>query len=184
MLDKGTPTLSRQQVQDRLDALRTELRFGFSEPGALSVASLQSRREHLPAAIALVGALLREPAFDAEVLEEVERQALTAHRVAAQGARRGARERARPPRQPVPARRHPPRAQLRRAVADVKAVTASRCATFHARFSAPAHAEFAAVGDFDAAAVRTALERASVAGRAPRAYARVPTPLVAGRRRA
>ena len=41
--------------------------------------------------------------------------------------------------------------------ADVKAVTAEQLREFHARFYGAAHGEFAAVGDFDAAAVKQAL---------------------------
>ena len=42
LLDKGTATLSRQQVQDRLDQLKTEMAFRAS-PGRVDV-SISSRR--------------------------------------------------------------------------------------------------------------------------------------------
>ena len=75
LLDKGTATLSRQQVQDRLDALKTTLSV---QPGvgAVSVV-LSSRREHLADAVMLVSDLLRRPAYPADAFEEYKRQSLT-----------------------------------------------------------------------------------------------------------
>jgi zinc protease len=72
LLDKGTASMSRQQIRDRLDALRTELSIrGGSEGVSLS---LRSRREYLPDAIRLVGTLLRDPSFPAPAFDEVRRQ--------------------------------------------------------------------------------------------------------------
>lgn len=180
MLDKGTPELSRQQVQDRLDALRTELRIAFAatEPGALTV-SLQSRREHLPAAIELVGQLLRRPAFDAAVLDEIRRQATAA----------------------IEAQRKEPEAILEEALArhgdpyprgdirharsfderaqDLRAVTPDALRTLHTRVLGASRVELAAVGDFDANAVKAAAERAFGGWATAVPYTRVPQPLVA-----
>ncbi|MBX9716220.1 MAG: insulinase family protein, partial [Burkholderiaceae bacterium] len=46
LLDKGTATMSRQQIQDRLDALRTEMSISGGAGGV--TVSLSTRREHLP----------------------------------------------------------------------------------------------------------------------------------------
>ncbi len=176
MLDKGSTSMTRQQVQDRLDALRTELSFGFNS-GVL-FAQVQSKRESLPAAIELVGQLLRQPALDATVLDELQRQSLSAY------------EQQRKEPEAIVANalgRHGnpyPRGDLRHArsfdesIEDVKAVSVERLRAFHARFVGAGRAEFAAVGDFDAAAVRAALERALGNWSAPAAYTRIPQPLV------
>ncbi len=178
MLDKGTPTLGRQQVQDRLDALRTELRFSFTDLGALT-AFVQTKREHLPAALELVGTLLRQPAFDAAVLDELKRQSLTAIEA----------QRKEPEALVDEALdRHGnayPRGDIRHArsfderVQDVRAVTPEALRALHSRVIGAGRAEFAAVGDFDAAAVRAALERALGGWPGATPYARVPSPLVA-----
>jgi zinc protease len=179
MLDKGTPTMGRQQVQDRLDALRTELRIGHSasEPGALSV-DLQSRREHLPAAIELVGQLLRRPAFDAAVLDELKRQATAS----------------------IESQRKEPEAVLQDAVfrhgspyprgdirhvrsfderlADVQAVTPEQLRALHAKVVGAGRVELAVVGDFDVDAVKGAAERALGGWPTMVPYVRVPDPFV------
>lgn len=180
MLDKGTPELSRQQVQDRLDALRTELRIDFAgnDPGALTV-TLQSRRDQLPAAIELVGQLLRQPAFDPAVLDELRRQGVAA----------------------IEAQRKEPQAILQDALArhgnpyargdirhartfderlqDLRAVTPEALRALHARILGASRVELAAVGDFDVAAVKAAAERALGGWATATPYVRVPLPLVA-----
>jgi zinc protease len=75
LLDKGGAGLTRQQIADQLDKLQAEVGFGSS--GQVLSVNINTRRQHLPAVIALVGRLLREPAFPAEPLEEVRRQWLT-----------------------------------------------------------------------------------------------------------
>ena len=180
MLDKGTATISRQQVQDRLDALRTEMRIGFnaSEPGALSV-DLQSRREHLPAAIELVGQLLRQPAFDAAVLDELKRQsaaAIEAQRKEPQAVLQDAVSRHGNPY---------PRGDIRHArsfderLADVQSVTPERLRALHGKVLGASRVELAAVGDFDAEALKAAAERALGGWATAVPYARVPLPFVA-----
>lgn len=180
MLDKGTPDLTRQQVQDRLDALRSELRIAYSsqEPGALAV-SLQSRREHLPAAIELVGQLLRRPAFDAAVLDEIKRQgtaAIEAQRKEPEAILEEALARHGNPY---------PRGDIRHArsfderLQDLRAVTPDALRTLHARVLGASRVELSAVGDFDAAAVKAAAERAFGNWATAVPYVRVPQPLVA-----
>ena len=74
LIDKGSATLSRQQVQDRLDALKTTMSISGA-PGQVSV-SLSSRREHLAEAIALAGELLRQPALQQGYPAAAARQAV------------------------------------------------------------------------------------------------------------
>jgi zinc protease len=180
MLDKGTPDLTRQQVQDRLNALRTEIRIGYdgSAPGALTV-SLQSRREHLPAAIDLVGQLLRRPAFDAAVLDELRRQAVAgieAQRKEPDAVLQDAMARHGNPY---------PRGDIRHArtfderLKDVAAVTPEVLRGLHGRIVGASRAELAVVGDFDADAVKAAATRALGGWTTPAPYVRVPQPLVA-----
>jgi zinc protease len=176
LLDKGTRTMSRQQVQDRLDQLKTELKVS-SSPGHVTVA-LSSRREHLPAAIGLISDLLRNPAFAAEELIEHRQRTLTA-----------IQQRRKEPEtiaQNTLARLGNPyrRGDVRHArtfdeiVEDASMVTIDDVRGFHKRFYGAAKGEFAAVGDMDAAQVRAALQAgfADWANGAP--YTRVPQPLL------
>ena len=176
LLDRGTAKLTRQQIQDRFDALQAGVRFSGTASSAM--VSITTLRDRLPAVIALVGEVLREAAFPDDALEELRRQMLAAIEaqrkepeslIANAIARHG---------DPYP------RGDVRHArsfdemEADVRAVTAAQLREFHARFYGASHAEFGASGDMDADAVRRALDAAFGDWRSQQPYARVPTPLV------
>ena len=176
LLDKGGAGLSRQQVQDRLDALQSEVSFSGGD-GLLTV-NIDSRREHLPAVIQLVGQLLKQPTLPPEVLEEVRRQALSM--VASQRKEPGAVVANALARHDNPYR--PGDVRYARTFDEIEAdwtsVSIERVKAYHDKFLSASHAEFAAVGDFDPAALRSALTMAFEGWRSDEPYARVPDPLV------
>jgi zinc protease len=177
LLDKGTPRLSRQQVQDRLDALQSDLSIGQA-PGVIQV-QLNSKRAQLPQAIELLGELLREASLPADVLEEVRRQALSAL------------ESQRKEPEAVLANaigRHAnpyPRGDVRHArtfdeiEADWKGVSLDQVRSYRDRFLGASHADMAVVGDFDTVAVQAAVRKAFDGWASPSAFQRVPEPWVA-----
>ncbi len=180
LLDKGGAGLSRQQIADQLDKLQAEVNFGSN--GQALTAHITTRRQHLPAVIALVGRLLREPAFPAEPLEEVRRQWLT-------GIERQRKEPDAVISNWLARHGNPyPRGDLRHAQSfdeleqDVRAVTAAQLQDFHRRFVSAAAGEFSAVGDLEVPALQQALQTAfggwqqPAAGAAP--FVRLPRPLV------
>lgn len=176
LLDKGTTTLSRQQLEDRLDALQAEVRFSAAA-GQLSV-SLATRRAHLPALVALVADILRNPALPATALEEVRQQALS--EVAEQS-----KEPEAVLEEAISRHGNPyPKGDVRYArtftetEADWKAVQIDRVKAFHDTFLAAGHAEFAAVGDLDVPAVREALKSAFGDWRNEQPFQRIANPFV------
>jgi zinc protease len=177
LLDKGTATLSRQQVQDKLDALKTEVHVGYS-PGRVTV-SLESRGEQLPAAIELVGDMLRNPALPADAFDEFKRA--VANGIEQQRKDPGALARNTLDRLGNPY----PRGDVRykpsfdELAEDYRNLTLSQVRDFHDRFYGASSGEFSAVGEMDPAKVRLALQNA-LAGMKPGApFTRVPQPLVA-----
>ena len=176
MLDKGTKTLTREQVQDRLDALQTELSVS-SSPGSVTIV-LVSRREHLPAAIELVGDLLRNPVFPADALDELKSSALSAieqQRKDPGALARNTLDRLGNPYPRGDVRYRPTFDEL---AADYGALGVEQLRAFHARFYGARDGEFAAVGDMDAAKVRAALQTALGGWNAGAAFTRVPQPLI------
>jgi zinc protease len=75
MLMRGTARRSREEIQDELDRLKTQLQIGGG-PAALT-AALETTRANLPAALALLGEVLREPAFPATELEILRQERLS-----------------------------------------------------------------------------------------------------------
>lgn len=176
LLDKGTTTLTRQQVQDKLDALKTELSVAAS-PGRVTI-TLHSRREQLPAAIELVGDLLRNPSFPPETLDEFKRSTHTA--IEQQRKEPGALARNTLDRlgNPYPRGDTRYKPSFDELADDYGALTLERVRDFHTRFYGAGNGEFAAVGDLDAAKVRVALQAALAGWRAGAPFTRVPQPLV------
>ena len=176
LLDKGSKTLTREQVQDRLDALNTELSVTHS-PGRVTV-SLKSRREQLPAAIELVGDLLRNPALPPEALDEFKRTAQTAieqQRKDPGALARNTLDRLGNPYPRGDVRYKPSFEEL---ADDYRSLTDERLREFHKRFYGASSGEFAAVGDLDAAKVRAALQAALAGWDSGAPYTRVAQPLV------
>ena len=181
LLDKGGAGLTRQQLRDRFTQLKAQVGIGGGGEG-VSV-SITTVRESLPAVVELVGRVLREPAYPAEALEEIRQQALT-------GLEAQRREPGSLAAQAIARHGNPyPRGDLRHeptfeeSERDLRAVTVEQLRAFHRRFVSAARGEFTAVGDFDAAAVKAALERTlggwGTPADGPLAYVRVPQPAVA-----
>ena len=174
MLDKGTATLSRQQVQDRLDELQADV--GFSTGAGRLTVRVQTRRATLIPALELVAQMLKNPALPADVLEEIKRQALAG--IDAQRKQPGAVA------SEALARWGDtyPRGDVRHArsfderIADVNAVTIERVRAFHQSFYGAGHAQFGAVGDMDVAAVQQSLEAAFAGWQTGARFERVATP--------
>ena len=176
LLDRGTARTTRQQIEDRFNALQARVAFGGG--GGSVSASIVTVRDKLPAVIRLVGELLRESTFPAEALEEVRAQTLAsieAERKEPDALVANTIERHGDPY---------PRGDVRDArsfdeiEADVRAATAGQLKAFHDRFYGASHAEFGASGDMDVAAVREALDSAFGQWTSKEPFARVPHPLV------
>ncbi len=175
MLEKGSASLTRQQVQDRLDALQTELSFK-SSPGRLTV-NLVSRKQHLPEALTLVAELLKNPILSPEVFEEIKRQALS--NLEQQRKEPEALAGNTLDRLGNPYSRGDPRhaRSFDEQVQDLKVATLAQVRAFHQRFYSATHAQFSAVGDFDLQTVQTALQASFANWQTGEKYARIPEPI-------
>jgi zinc protease len=74
MLTRGTKTKTRQQIKDELDKLGALLNT-FSSAGSVSV-RIQAKRSNLPAVLALLGEVLRQPSFPESEFEILKRETL------------------------------------------------------------------------------------------------------------
>ncbi len=179
-LSMGGGGMTRQQINDEWERLRAQVNIGADDQ-TVSV-DIETVRDNLPAVIERVGKLLRQPAFPAPGFDEVRRQWLTgieAQRKEPQAVVANAIQRHGNPYPKGDIRHAPSFDELEQSI---KAVSLPQLKAFHQRFYQAASAEFAAVGDHDAVAVKQALEKALGDWRKPavgtQTYARVPTPLV------
>jgi zinc protease len=75
LLDRGTSKHTRQQIQDEFDRLKAQVRV-FGGPTSAGV-SIETTRQNLPAAMRLVGEILREPAFPQTEFDQLKQEIMT-----------------------------------------------------------------------------------------------------------
>lgn len=172
MLMRGTKTLTRQQIKDRLDSLKAKLSINGG-PTQLN-ATIETIRPSLPAVLQLVASILREPGFDAKEFEQLKQENLAALEqqrsdpiaLGSQAYNRTVN--------PWP--RGHPRATptFDESVTDYTAATLPQVQAFYAEFIGGSAAGFAIVGDFDAAEVNQVLTESLGSWKSPSPYVRVP----------
>ena len=74
MLNKGTKSKSRQDIEDKLSAIKSSINFGGSN-GRVN-ANISTTEEHLMEALGLMSDMLKNPIFDANELEKLKTQDL------------------------------------------------------------------------------------------------------------
>ena len=172
LLSRGTDKLSRQEVKDKFDQLGMQFSVTGGAEGV--TAFLMGKRENLPAAMDLLAQVLQKPALsDTEFLE------LQRERVG-----RAEQELPEPQPQAVNALRRlidaTPPGHVRHVdplpveLAAWKAVTVADVKAFHAGYYGASSATFAAVGDFDAAALQAQVASLYGNWKAQQAYVRIP----------
>jgi len=76
MLDKGTKTMTRQQIQDELDRLKARVNiFGGGSSASVNV---ETEHDNLPDVMKLVGDMLKNPSFSQEEFDKLKEEQLAA----------------------------------------------------------------------------------------------------------
>lgn len=148
MLDRGAGAFNRQQIADRLEALKANVSISGSDE-RLTV-RFDTRREYLPDLLALLRTVLRMPTFPANELETLRASSVAG--IESQRKQPGAvapnalgrHGNPYPPGDP----RYTP--TFDESVSELKTVSVKDLRDFHARFYGTEHAQLAIVGDFDA----------------------------------
>lgn len=173
MLNKGTTTRTRQQIQDELDQLKARVSF-FGGPTGVT-ANIETEHDNLPAVIDLVADMLRNPAFPQEefdkLIEEelagIESQRSEPTAIAVLEFRR--RLSPYPPDDP----RYVP--TFDEQVAAYKAATVDQVKAFHREFYGASNATVSVVGDFDEETIRQKIFQHFADWKSPRPYQRIPS---------
>jgi zinc protease len=172
MLMRGTRSLTRQQIKDRLDSLKAKLSISGG-PTQLN-ASIETTRPNLPAVLQLLGTVLREPSFDAKEFEALRQENLAAleqQRSDPIALGSQAYNRTTSP-WPTGHPRYTP--TFDESIADYTAVTLPDAQGFYAQFIGASTGELAIVGDFDPAEVNALLTESIGTWKSPTPYVRVP----------
>jgi len=172
MLMRGTANHTRQGLQDRLDELQAELNVSGDTHSAS--ASVITTRQNLPAVIELLVEILREPAFNAKELTQLQDRIVTSMEAGRQEPQAiVGRELARvynrwPPGHPY----HTP--TLDEEIQAVRAVTLTDIQNFHREFYRASALQVAVVGDLDADEVLAVLHQGFGDWRSVSAYQYIP----------
>lgn len=171
LLMRGAGKYSRAELADKLDELKAKLSVNDSGSGVH--VRFEVKRQHLPELLEIVRGILRQPRFPESEFALLVRENLTQ----------------------IDDMRKEPGAQAQLAlgqalnvhakgdirysgtldemVTDINAVTLAAIKDFHAGYYGATNAQFALVGDFDAAEVKRTLEAHYADWKSPKAYARV-----------
>ncbi|CAG0952404.1 zinc protease [Burkholderiales bacterium] len=174
LLERGTKKRSREELQEALDELSTELRVSGG-PTEVTI-TWETVRPGLAKTLELIAEMLREPAFP-----EGEFRQLKEERAAAIEQSRGEPDAIATNALQRHFNRHPRgdvryRGSFEELLEDYGRLRHEEVTTFYREFYGARHGEFALVGDFDAAEVQATMERLLGDWSNQRPYQRVPMP--------
>ncbi len=156
MLMRGSASMTRQQIAEKLEALRTTggVSGGLQSAGL----TLQSRRDTVAEALALAADVLRHPAFPESEFEQFRLQAITGLEASLKEPGAVAGNALARHFDPWPVG-HPLHNQsTAEALAMIRAARLEEIKAFHRDFYGSSVGEIAVVGDFDPVAMKTQLE--------------------------
>jgi|APLak6261679142_1056127.scaffolds.fasta_scaffold00019_54 zinc protease len=180
MMNRGTKKLSYRDFRSTLERLRAQIDVGAD--GQSVYVNLEVKRPQLAEALALLGDVLQQPAFDAQEFEVARNERLSRlERLKDEPTALGPVELNRalsnfPKDHPLAV------ASITEALASTRAVTVEQVRAFHAKFYGAQNASLAVVGDFDDAAVEKTLSGLLGGWTAKEPYALIkddPAPLTA-----
>ncbi|QNA87816.1 insulinase family protein [Massilia sp. Dwa41.01b] len=177
LLSYGTQEKSRQQLKDAFDKLKARIQvFGSAEN---LNATVTTTRENLPAVMDLLAEMLQKPAFAPAGFGEFQRANVNATEQAIPEPNPQASTALGRLLDPTPEGHVKHVRTLQETLAAQKGVTVEEVKAFHAAFYGADNATFAAVGDFDAAALQAQVERLYGNWHAQQKYVRVPSAMKA-----
>ncbi len=171
MLNKGTKSMTRQELEDKLVELKASVRIGGGAEGAYAI--IETERDQLSAVIALVSEMMQEPSFPAEEFETIRQEELASleqNRSEPQAIaitelnRRMSNYDKSDPRYTM---------NFDEEVAAINALTLDEVKAFYKEFYGATDATIAVVGDFDEAAVTQTLEENFANWESPTRYERL-----------
>jgi zinc protease len=172
MLTRGSTSMTRQQIQDRLAELRAEMKVSGS-PQGVSV-QIKARKDTFADVLRLMADVLRHPAFPQTELDQLVKEEVTdieQHRSdpTAVGLKRLRRQLS-----PYP-KGHPAYVgTFEEDIEELKAVKRDDLVAFHEAFYGASDGLLAVVGDFDAAAVRPLAAELFAEWKSATKYVRIP----------
>ena len=172
MLQRGTQKRSREQIANEFNRLKAQVGVG-GEGG-----SIETVRENLPAALALVAEILRQPAFPPEEFEQLRQTSLASIESQVGDPRARAGLELRRHLNPYPAQHWYYNASPQERIERLKALTLEDLQRCYRDFFGASHASLSVVGDFDPEEISLLAGQLFGDWKSPSPYTRMATPYV------
>jgi zinc protease len=174
MLRRGSKKHTRQQFQDELDKLKA--RLSISGGGGNLHAGIETVRESLPQALALLGEALREPTFPEDQFKQLMQENLAA--IEQQRTDPSSMAGTEYARHLNPYPKGDPRYTMtpEEAIAVYKEATLTQVSELYHRLLGASHGEISIVGDFDSKQVTAQVQELFADWKSAEPYVRIPRP--------
>ena len=171
MFDRGSKTMTRQQIKDAFDKLKARVNFGGA--GNNAVAMIETTRENFAPTLRLVAQLLKEPAFDAKEFDLLKQEQLSGLEQQKSEPQAIAQRLVQKKISDYP-KGHPLYPQsVDEAIADLKAVTADDLKKFYTDFVGASYGDIAVVGDFSKDTVTALAKELFGSWKSPKPFTRL-----------
>lgn len=174
MLDKGTKTMTRQQIQDELDRLKARVNiFGGGSSASVNV---ETEHDNLPDVMKLVGDMLKNPSFSQEEFDKLKEEQLAAIESQRSDPQALAFTTFQRTMNPYPKGDIRYVMTLDEEAEAIKNLKLDDVKAFYKKFYGTSDATVAVVGDFDQEAVKKVTLEQFSNWKSPSGYTRVPSP--------
>lgn len=174
MLDKGTKTKNRQQIQDELDRLKARVTIFGS--GSTASVNIETEHDNLPEVMKLVGDMLKNSSFSQEEFDKLKEEQLAAIESQRSDPQALAFTTFQRTMNPYPKGDIRYVMTLDEEAEAVKNLKLEDVKAFYNKFYGTTDATVAVVGDFDEAAVKKVTLEQFSNWKSPAGYTRVPSP--------
>ncbi len=173
MIMWGTSAMSRAQIKDKFDALKTSAAISDKS------AKLTSTRAHIADAIKLMAHVMKEADFPAKEFTENKQRSLVELEAGLRNPQSMATDKL-----TEHLRRHPPddpreQLTLRESIMRIEQTTREQVVAYHKRFIGGSNGQLSVVGDFDPVAMRALLEAELGTWKTAEPYVRIPGEAIA-----
>jgi len=174
MIDKGTKTMTRQQIEDKLDAIKA--RVGVFGGQSSVTFSVETSNQNLPQVLDMVGEMAQQPSFPQEEFEKLKNEMIASmeEQLSEPGAIAGNLLNRLTNPYPKTDVRYVP--TMQEEIEEMKKVTLEDVTKFYKQFYGAAEATATIVGDFDKAAANQKLTTYFGSWKSGSAYERITDP--------
>jgi zinc protease len=173
VLIRGTAGKNRQQIQDEIDKLKTQLNVYGGATG--TGASIQTTRENLPAALRLAGEILKEATLPESEFEQVRKERLTFLEYGKSEPQAVGFNRLNRTLYPFPKGDVRGTETIDEQIENTKKAKLEESKQFYRQFYGASNGELAVVGDFDPAEVKKAIADLFKTWKSPARFERIKT---------